>query len=79
MASVMKPNVSTLKASVETCIARDAGREKVYGEDTARVIHLFVSRFDKGVVIDTDEKSLAEIVLKVLASLPASAENRIEI
>lgn len=44
--------VFTLKAPVEMCITRDKGRSKTYGEDAARVVHMFVSKFDYGINID---------------------------
>ena len=56
----------TLKASVETCIARDAARAKSYGEDATRVVHMFVSVFDYGMVIDTEEENVQQTIRSVM-------------
>lgn len=61
--------VITLKASVETCIARDAARSKPYGEDATRVVHMFVSAFDYGTVIDTEQQSIQETIQAVVDCL----------
>lgn len=42
----------TLKAPVEICVERDKGRSRTYGEDAARVVHMFVSQFDYGIPVD---------------------------
>ncbi|MEK7625561.1 MAG: class I SAM-dependent methyltransferase, partial [Patescibacteria group bacterium] len=70
--------VFTLKASVEGCIARDAARVKSYGEDAARVVHMFVSAFDYGTVIDTEEKTseaTMQAIMKNLQDKDASVYN----
>jgi len=59
----------TLKASVETCVARDAVRAKPYGEDAARAVHIFVSAFDYGTVIDTGMQTIKETIQSVMDSL----------
>ncbi|MBI4592524.1 AAA family ATPase [Candidatus Uhrbacteria bacterium] len=59
----------TLKASVETCIARDAARAKPYGEDATRAVHMFVSAFDYGTVIDTEQQNVEESVKSVMDTL----------
>lgn len=61
--------VFTLKAPVETCIARDAARAKPYGEDAARAVHMFVSAFDYGTVIDTERQTIEETIKSVMAML----------
>ena len=48
----------TLKASIETCLVRDAAREQSYGEDATRVVHMFVSAFDYGVIINTENQTV---------------------
>ena len=60
----------TLKAPVEVCIERDRGREWVYGEDAARVVHWMVSSFDEGTVIDTAGKTLEQTVEEITSYLP---------
>lgn len=64
-------HVFTLKASVDTCIQRDAARTKSYGEDAARVVHMFVSAFDYGEILDTEDRSIEETASMILASLKA--------
>ena len=54
--------VFTLKASLSACIERDSGRSQVYGEGAATAVHNLVSRFDYGVVIETEGKSCGEVV-----------------
>lgn len=58
--------VFTLKASVDTCIARDAARTKPYGEDAARAVHMFVSAFDYGTVIDTERQGIQETIQAII-------------
>ncbi len=58
--------VFTLKASVEVCIARDAARAKPYGEDAARAVHMFVSAFDYGTVINTETQTINETIRSVM-------------
>ncbi len=55
-------HIFTLKASIDTCITRDAGREKSYGEGAVYAVHSMVSRFDAGKIIHTDVKSAEEVV-----------------
>ncbi len=61
--------VFTLKASVETCIARDASRTKPYGEDATRAVHMFVSAFDYGTVIDTERQNIEETIKSIMDAL----------
>src|SRR3989338_3187247 len=58
--------VITLRASVETCLVRDAAREKPYGEDPTRVVHMFVSRFDYGTILDTENQTVEETIQAVM-------------
>lgn len=52
----------TLKASMETCITRDASRPKPYGEDAVRAVHMLVSAFDHGIIINTDTQTAEETI-----------------
>ena len=61
--------VFTLKASVETCLARDTDREKSYREDATRIVHMFVSRFDFGTIVDTNDQTVDETVQSILKSM----------
>ncbi len=61
--------VFTLKASVETCIHRDKGRHLSYGECAARAVHSLVSRFDYGIIIDTENKTKKQIKEEILKKI----------
>jgi shikimate kinase len=60
-----KNYVFTLKAPLETCIKRDKGRKKVYGEQAAREVYKLVSKFDYGQIINTEGKSVKETVEEI--------------
>lgn len=62
--------VINLKAPLEVCIARDAGRTKSYGEGAAAAVHNLVSRFDYGINIQTQNKTKQEVIKEILANLP---------
>ncbi|HMN62167.1 MAG TPA: ATP-binding protein [Anaerolinea sp.] len=65
-----KPSyVFTLNASVEECIARDRGRERVYGVDAATWVHFLVTRFTAGIPIDTSGKTAEQVVEEILRQL----------
>lgn len=57
--------VFTLKAPLEACIERDSQREKTHGKDSVIAVHKLVSRFDAGIVIDTENKSVGEVVNEI--------------
>ncbi len=61
--------VFTLKAPVEICIKRDSERKKTYGEGAARAVHMLVSRFDHGNMIDVTG-SVEETLSDILSYLP---------
>ena len=61
-----KSIVFTLKAPIKTCISRDSGRKKVYGADSARAVHDMVSRFDYGIIINTEDKRVEDTVEEIL-------------
>ena len=60
----------TLKAPLEVCIQRDAGRKRVYGDGAAAAVHGLVSRFDYGTLIDTSGKTIEATFKEILAHLP---------
>ena len=62
--------VFTLKAPLEVCIERDSKRDKTHGELAARAVHKLVSRFDYGVIIDTNRKTEKGIIKEILSHLP---------
>jgi len=61
-------HVFTLKVPVDVCIERDRNRNKSYGEDAARAVHMLVSRFDYGVKVDAI-KPLNDILDEILIHL----------
>lgn len=61
--------IFNLKASVEACIERDQGRERVYGEGAASWVHHLVSRFDVGIPIATEGKTADQVVQEILDQL----------
>jgi len=61
--------VITLKASIQTCIERDAARPKPYGEDAVRAVHMFLSAFDYGTIIKTDDQAVDETMQSILGEL----------
>lgn len=64
-----KHYIFNLKASIETCIKRDRGRKKIYGEEAARAVFDLVSRFDYGININTEGKTSEEVVNEIYNSL----------
>ena len=60
-----------LKAPLETCIRRDADRQKPHGTAAAKAVYSLVSRFDYGVTIDVT-KPLEDAVKDIIARLPTS-------
>ena len=57
--------VFTLKASLETCIARDEARDKSYGKDAAEAVYNMVAKFDAGTIINTDQMDQQEVIKKI--------------
>ena len=62
--------VFTLKAPLKVCIARDSKRKKSLGKGAAAAVHHLVSRFNYGVVIDTNKKNASQTIKEILAYLP---------
>ena len=62
--------VFTLQAPLDVCIARDAQRAYVYGEDAAGAVHYLVSRVDAGISIDTVGKTAEDVLQEILEQLP---------
>ena len=58
-----------LKAPLETCMKRDKGRKKSYGEGAAIAVHSLVSRFDYGTRIETEDKSVDETMEEIMGYL----------
>jgi predicted kinase len=51
-----------LKAPLKTCIARDKGRKRVYGQDAAKAVYDLVKRFDYGIAVNTENRTEKEVV-----------------
>jgi tRNA uridine 5-carbamoylmethylation protein Kti12 len=62
--------VFTLKTPLEVCIERDSKRKKTYGEDAARAVYKMVSKFDCGILIDANKKTIDQTVKEILSYLP---------
>ena len=62
--------IFNLKAPVEVCIVRDAGRKRVYGEKAAREVYELVSKFSLGINIDTENKTENQVIREILSFLP---------
>ena len=66
-----RPNyIFTLKAPLETCIKRDHKRKKSYGQNAAKAVYKLVSKFDYGIVIDTNHKNINQTVKEIISHLP---------
>lgn len=62
--------IFTLKAPLETCIKRDENRKKTHGKEATKAVYKLVSRFDYGILINTDNKAINNIVKEILSYLP---------
>ena len=65
-----KHHIFTLKAPLKICIERDRKRGKVYGKEATNAVYKLVSRFDYGIIIDTNNKTAEEVVKDILSHLP---------
>jgi tRNA uridine 5-carbamoylmethylation protein Kti12 len=63
--------VFTLKASVKECIKRDKERQHSYGIEAVRGVYNLVDRFDYGVNIDIDKKTINQVVGELKKQLPS--------
>ena len=50
--------VFTLKAPLQVCIKRDRKRQQSYGKEAARAVYGLVSKFDWGIPIDTNKRTI---------------------
>lgn len=67
--------VFTLKAPLEVCIERDKDREKSYGEGAACAVHGMVSKFDYGIVINTENKTPEKTTEEIESNLKGEYAN----
>jgi shikimate kinase len=56
----------SLTTNVEKCIERDAKREKVYGEDSARYVYMVTTKIKVGHEIDTSKITAEEAVEEIM-------------
>jgi len=61
--------VFTLKADLETCIDRDSKRKKPLGKEATMVVYKKVTEFNYGEVIDTEGKSVEEVVSEIIGMI----------
>lgn len=61
--------IFSLVSSVEKCIKRDSKREKVYGEDSARFVHMVTTKIQAGYEIDNSDLTVTETVEKIIETL----------
>jgi uncharacterized protein YutE (UPF0331/DUF86 family)/broad-specificity NMP kinase len=64
-----KVYIFTLKTSLKTCIQRDKERQNSYGKDAATAVYKLVSRFDYGIIIDTENKTEKVVVEEIKEGL----------
>ncbi len=57
--------VLTLTAPLPVCIARDAGRDRTYGEGAAAAVHWLVSRVETGIPIETADLTMEETLTEI--------------
>jgi shikimate kinase len=67
--SESKVYIFTLKAPLPTCIHRDKERKHSYGKCAAEAVYKLVSRFDYGVIINTEDKTEKEVVEEIKKKL----------
>ena len=62
--------VFTLKASLDSCKHRDKHRDYSYGEDAAFVVYNITTKFDYGIIIDTENQSVEDTIEEIVSYLP---------
>ena len=61
--------IFTLTSHVEKCIERDSKRPKVYGEDSARFLHMVTTKIRAGYEIDNTDLTVEETVEKIMEKI----------
>ncbi len=61
--------IFTLTSHVEKCIERDSTRSKVYGEDSARFVHMVTTKIQAGHEINNTDLTVEETVEKIMEKI----------
>lgn len=61
-----KSFIFTLKANLQECIKRDKTRKEL-GEQNIKDVYKLVSRFDYGIIVDTRNKPIEEVVKEIMS------------
>jgi len=61
--------IFTLVSSVEICITRESKRNRVYGEDAARFVHMITNKVKAGYEIDNTDLSIEETVNRIVKQI----------
>jgi len=61
--------IFTLTSHVEKCIERDSKRPKVYGEDSARFVHMVTTKIQAGHEIDNTNLTVEETVKNIMEKI----------
>lgn len=61
--------IFTLTSHVDKCIERDSKREKVYGENSARFVHMVTTKIQAGHKIDNTDLTVEETVEKIMEKI----------
>jgi shikimate kinase len=61
--------IFTLTSHVDKCIERDSKRLKVYGEDSARFVHMVTTKIQAGHEIDNTDLTVEETVEKIMEKI----------
>lgn len=62
-------DVFAIMSSIDKCIERDSKRERVYGEDSVRYIHMMIARIKEGFEIDSSDLTIQETVDKIMQKI----------
>ena len=61
--------ILSLMSTIEMCIKRDSKREKVYGEDAARFVHMITTKIKMGYEIDNTNLTIDETVNQIMKKM----------
>ena len=61
--------IFTLTSHVEKCIERDSKRSKVYGEDSARFVHMVTTKIQAGNEINNTDMTIEETVERIMEKI----------